>query len=183
MKAGETNSSMPETIDRRRFLAGSATISAAIVVSGSALIHAGEAWGLEVNSLKPGTMLTLVKIARDIYPHDRLTDKYYAIAVKGYDKKSADNPAVKAMIEDSVTLIDGIAKARHGVTYAEIGWEEPRVAILKEIEAGPFFLMIRSGLVVGLYNQKEIWPLFGYEGESASEGGYLHRGFNDLTWL
>ncbi|HYP58007.1 MAG TPA: Twin-arginine translocation pathway signal, partial [Beijerinckia sp.] len=70
-----------------------------------------------------------------------------------------------------------------GVLYADIGWEGPRVAILQEIESGAFFQKVQSGLIVDLYNQKEIWPLFGYEGESASKGGYINRGFNDLAWL
>ena len=64
-----------------------------------------------------------------------------------------------------------------------MGWEEERIALLKEIETTPFFKTLRSGLVTGLYNQKEIWPLFGYEGSSADKGGYIERGFNDLTWL
>lgn len=182
MKAREAKAALLDKIDRRRFLAGSAA-SAAIIVVGRALIHPGEAWGLEVAALKPDTMLTLVKIARDIYPHDRLPDKYYAIAVKGYDQKAADSADVRTTIEDGVLLVDGLAKAQHGVPYVAIDWEEPRVAILRQIEAAPFFVMIRSGLIVGLYNQKEIWPLFGYEGESASQGGYINRGFNDLTWL
>ena len=42
---------------------------------------------------------------------------------------------------------------------------------------------IRGGLVTGLYNQKEVWPLFGYEGESFSKGGYIDRGFDDINWL
>ena len=45
------------------------------------------------------------------------------------------------------------------------------------------FETIRSGLVTSLYNQKEIWPIFGYEGESFSKGGYIRRGFDDITWL
>ncbi len=183
MSARDAKTLFPDGVDRRRFLAGSATVSAAMLVSGGALIHPGEAWGLEVKSLKPETMRTLVKVARDIYPHDQLPDRFYVIALKGYDQKAADNPAMKALIENGVELIDGLANARHGAPYAAIGWEEPRVAILKEIEAGPFFTMVRSGLVVGLYNQRELWPIFGYQGESASEGGYIHRGFNDLAWL
>ncbi|ACB96763.1 hypothetical protein [Beijerinckia indica] len=170
-------------LDRRRFLAGSVVASTAIIISGSALIHQGEAWGLETKSLRPETMKTLVKVARDIYPHDHLPDKYYAIAVKDYDVKAAKDPAVKNLIEGGVALVDRLAKARHGVPYAEIGWEEPRIAILREIETDPFFQTIRSGLIVGLYNQKEVWPFFGYEGESASKGGYINRGFNDLAWL
>jgi len=29
----------------------------------------------------------------------------------------------------------------------------------------------------------EVWSAFGYEGESASKGGYMSRGFDDITWL
>src|SRR6516165_1963631 len=183
MRRHEDQRCPAERIDRRHFLAGSAAASAAMFVSGTALIHPGEAWGLEAKGLKPETIKTLVKVARDIYPHDRLTDKYYAIAVKGYDQKAAKDPAVKALIEDGIALVDSLAKAQHGVLYADIGWEGPRVAILQEIESGAFFQKVQSGLIVDLYNQKEIWPLFGYEGESASKGGYINRGFNDLAWL
>ena len=59
----------------------------------------------------------------------------------------------------------------------------PRVAILRDIETTPFFQAVRGDLVVSLYNQKEIWPIFGYEGESYSKGGYIERGFDDITWL
>jgi hypothetical protein len=55
--------------------------------------------------------------------------------------------------------------------------------VLKQIESTPFFQAIRGGLVVGLYNQKEVWPIFGYEGESYSKGGYIARGFDDIEWL
>jgi hypothetical protein len=37
--------------------------------------------------------------------------------------------------------------------------------------------------VTGLYNNKEAWPLFGYEGASADKGGYITRGFDDINWL
>ena len=46
-----------------------------------------------------------------------------------------------------------------------------------------FFKKIQGDLVTGLYNNKELWPLFGYEGSSWQKGGYLTRGFNDLDWL
>ncbi|TIU21953.1 MAG: gluconate 2-dehydrogenase subunit 3 family protein, partial [Mesorhizobium sp.] len=67
--------------------------------------------------------------------------------------------------------------------YTSLGWEEQRVAVLREIEDTPFFQAVRGGLVVGLYNQKEVWPNFGYEGESYSKGGYMARGFDDIEWL
>jgi hypothetical protein len=28
-----------------------------------------------------------------------------------------------------------------------------------------------------------VWPIFGYEGESYSKGGYIKRGFDDIDWI
>ena len=168
------------SVDRRNFMAGTAT--AAIVVASGALIHAGEAWGLEVKNLKPETMRTLIKVARDIYPHDRIADKFYAVAMKSYDDKASD-AATKKATEEGVAALDAAAKAAHGTGYADVAWEGQRTKLLEGIQGTPFFQGIRGGLVVSLYNQKDVWPLFGYEGESASKGGYINRGFNDINWL
>jgi len=168
-------------IDRRAFLARSA--AAAIAISSGALICVSEAWGLEVKALKPETARTLIVIARDIYPHDRLADRFYAVAVKGYDEKAAKDPATLASFEEGVAALDAAAKAAYGVPYADVGWEAQRVALLRNIENGAFFQGVRSDLIASLYNQKELWPLFGYEGESASKGGYINRGFSDIQWL
>ncbi len=178
-----TRNTVPHSpgLDRRTFL--SRTAATAIVVSSGALICTGEAWGLEVKALKPETARTLIKLARDIYPHDRLADQFYAVAVKGYDEKSAKDATTLAKFEDGVAALNAAAKAAHGVAYADVSWEADRVALLRHIQDGAFFQGIRSDLVVSLYNRKEVWPLFGYEGESASKGGYVNRGFNDIKWL
>jgi len=168
-------------VDRRRFLAGVGT--AALVISGAAVIHTGEAWGLEVQNLTPETMRTLITMARDVYPHDRLADRFYAVAMKTYDAKAGTDPASKAMIEKGVATLDELARGKHGTGYADVGWEAERVALLRQIETTPFFQTVRGGLIVSLYNQKEVWPAFGYEGESASKGGYIRRGFDDIAWL
>ena len=55
-----------------------------------------------------------------------------------------------------------------------LGWEAERVALLRQIESDAVLPEVRGELVTGLYNQKEVWPIFGYEGESASQGR-LHR--------
>ncbi len=67
--------------------------------------------------------------------------------------------------------------------YINVGWEEERVKLLEDMENSEFFQLIRKDLVVSLYNQKEAWPKFGYEGSSFEHGGYLHRGFDDIDWL
>ena len=170
-----------DALDRRQFLTGVGT--AALIISGAAVIHVDEAWGLEVKNLKPEAMRTLIKMARDIYPHDRVADRFYAVAMKSYDVKSGTDPQTKTMVEQGVARLDELARKEHGVAYVDVGWESNRVALLRQMEGEPFFQSVRSGLVVSLYNQKEVWPIFGYEGESASKGGYIHRGFDDIAWL
>jgi len=170
---------IPASLDRRGFLAG----AAALAVSGTALIHAREAWGLEVKALKPDTMATLIAMARDIYPHDRLADRFYAVAVKSFDDKAAADPKMKAMIESGIADLDARARKAFGTPYRAVGWEAQRLTLLRQIEGSALFKAVRPALVVSLYNQKEVWPIFGYEGESAGNGGYISRGFDDLTWL
>jgi hypothetical protein len=168
-------------ISRRNFV--KAASAATLVLTAHAVIHPIEAWGLETKGLAPETVQTLIQAARDIYPHDKVPDRFYAIAIKDYDTKSATDPKVKSLIEDGVARLNALAKSAQGTSYVEVGWEEDRVAILRQIEATPFFKTLRGGLVTGLYNQKDVWPIFGYEGDSASKGGYIYRGFNDIAWL
>jgi hypothetical protein len=164
----------------RRDLLKCGTIGAALVITGSAVICPANAWGVETTTLKPETMATLIVLARDIYPHDNLPDRFYAIAIKSQDEQAAKDPKHKELVEKGVADLDQRAGAGG---YRGIGWEPSRVAILEKIESTPFFQAIRGDLVVSLYNQKDLWPIFGYEGESFSKGGYIHRGFNDIEWL
>lgn len=164
----------------RRELLKRGAIGAALIIAGRAVISPDRAWGLEATSLKPDTVATLIRMARDTYPHDRLPDRFYAIAIKGHDTKSAEDEAYKALIEDGVADLDNRAGS---VGYRGLGWEEERVAILRDIQDSKFFQTVRGDLVVSLYNQKEVWPFFGYEGEAFSKGGYIERGFDDIEWL
>jgi hypothetical protein len=181
MSLNEGHSHHAAPVSRRKFLQRSALGVAAIAVTpAGALINASEAWALDVKGLKPETMKTLILVARDIYPHDKVPDRFYAVAMKPYDDKAATDPAAKASAEAFVAALDGAAGAGG---YAGVGWEAQRVAILRDLSHDPMFEQIRSGLVVSLYNNHDLWPIFGYQGESYEEGGYLHRGFDDIDWL
>ncbi|MEO0620749.1 MAG: Twin-arginine translocation pathway signal [Pseudomonadota bacterium] len=168
---------------RRELLASGVAASAALVVGAGFVASSTEAWAMEVKALKPATMATLVQMARDIYPHDHVPDQHYAAAVKGHDDAAAGDDAVREMIEGGVDGLDTMAAGQGHGSYLGTGWEIDRVAMLRQIEGSPFFQTIRGGLVVGLYNQKDLWPLFGYEGESYSKGGYIAHGFDDIAWL
>ena len=163
----------------RRALLGRAVMAGALTVTGLGFIAAPDAaWALEVTAIKPEEMATLMQMARDIYPHDRIADEFYAVAVKGYDTAE-----MATEVAEGVAALNAAAVAAGHASYVAVGWEDDRVALLRGIEATPFFQKVRGGLVTGLYNQKAVWPLFGYEGESFSQGGYIDRGFNDIAWL
>lgn len=167
--------------ERRRFIQGG--VAATVMLSAGALVNPSEAWALEVKALKASTAKTLIQLTRDIYPHDRIANQYYAVTVKGFDAKAAKDAAFKDMLEKGVADLDAAAQKAHGKNYVDVGWEIQRNRILQTIENSSFFQAIRGDLVVSLYNQKEVWSVLGYEGESASKGGYLKRGFDDLKWL
>jgi hypothetical protein len=168
---------------RRTFLQSAAAAAPVVAVATTAGLGTEDAWAADATTLTPATLKTLVKVARDIYPHDFLVDSYYITAIKPWDAKAAKDPAVKALLEDGVRRLDQDAQDRHKLAYAQVPWEADRVVLLQGIEQTSFFKQVRSDLVVSLYNQQELWPKFGYEGSSAEQGGYIKRGFNDIDWL
>ena len=174
---------MARGMTRRELLKRGTALGTAFVAGTGFLAHATDAWAMELKALSPATMASLIQMARDVYPHDRIADRFYAIAVKGHDETAAGDDAHKTMIEDGIADLDARAQAAGGTSYLGTGWEIDRVALLRQIESDGFFQAVRGGLVVGLYNQKEVWPVFGYEGESFSKGGYMDSGFDDIAWL
>ena len=162
----------------RRALLNRSVALGAFVVGGRFIAAADAAWAMEVTHLQPQTMATLVQMARDIYPHDHVADQFYAAAVKSYDSEETAQ-----IVEAGVAFLDAAARGKGFASYLDVPWERNRVDILRGMEESDFFQTIRGGLVTGLYNQKAVWPLFGYEGESYSKGGYIDRGFNDINWI
>jgi len=173
-----TNKLETQKLTRRSLLSSSVAAGAAFLVGTGFVTSNSAAWAIEVEHLAPSTMATLIQMARDIYPHDHVADEFYARAVKGYD--NADHAET---VEAGVAALNAAAKGKGFSSYIDTGWERDRVDILRNIEKSVFFQTIRGGLVTGLYNQKAVWPLFGYEGESFSHGGYLDRGFDDINWI
>ena len=173
-----TQPDSPRRLTRRQLLSRASAIGASFVVGSGFMAAKDAAWAMETAALKPETFATLVQMARDIYPHDKVGDEFYVKAVKGYDTAEAA-PGIEA----GITGLNAAAEGKGFDSYLGIGWERDRVDILRAMEESAFFQQIRGGLVTGLYNQKELWPIFGYEGSSFEFGGYIDRGFDDINWL
>ena len=128
---------MTTLIDRRgpsrRALLAGFSATGALMISGLAVINPREAWGLEVTNLKPETMRTLIIMARDVYPHDRIADKFYAIAMKPYETKAATDAAdsrwfpiskvPKLAFDHADILATALDRLKGKVRYQPIGFE------------------------------------------------------------
>jgi hypothetical protein len=173
-----SNTNSLRGLTRRELLKRTTAAGASFVVGAGVLAAPNAAWATQMDALKPETFATLVQMARDIYPHDKVPDENYVLAVKGYDTpESAD------LVTEGIAGVDARAQEVKGANYLDLGWERDRVDVLRSMEETDFFQMVRGGLVTGLYNQKAVWPIFGYEGSSFEYGGYIDRGFDDINWI
>jgi hypothetical protein len=120
---------------------------------------------------------TLLIMAKDIYPHDIVQNKYYQKIVDDLAKQE------KKLIGEGVAMLDQLSVEKLGQPFIKVGYEPDRIRILRSIEDNPFFIKVRTSLMFGLYDNKELFHLFGYQGSSWEEGGYKNRGLNELDWL
>ncbi len=168
---------------RRGFLAGSAaTVAAVAATGGTVLADAQTTSPADARALRPEEVRTLVKFTRDLFPHDRLDDSFYARAVAPLQQEAAKDASIRRLLSGGIEQLNHLAMSSSGKPYADVSDETARVAIVRKIETGAFFNKVYNDTIVGLYNQSEVWPKFGYEGPSSAKGGYLHRGFSDIDW-
>jgi hypothetical protein len=166
-----------EQPSRRQFIKGAGTGVAGAVALGTG---AGSLLASQQVKAKPAAThisATMLRMARDIYPHDKIEDKYYQQIVDNVIKDNKD------LVADGVADLDKQSKSRLGSRFVDAKYEPDRIRILRSMETGAFFTALRTGLLFGIYNNKELFPLFGYQGSSWEKGGYENRGLNDLDWL
>jgi hypothetical protein len=165
----------------RRTLLKTGSVTAAAAAMAPAAVMTGKAWAAAPVAVSADEFATLVKMARDIYPHDghvRLGDHHYAKVIEGLDSVAKDDAE-----QCQEALPRSTGGHRHEIRFLQPGAEQGQaVAILQSME---YALLPENprGADHRLYNNKEVWPFFGYEGESFSKGGYINRGFNDINWL
>ena len=168
-------------INRRQFLELSGQAAGVVVVAASGvtmLIDPNGAWAMTLETMPASDAQTLLRALRVIYPHESLSDQYYAQVVAALDQDAKADEAVAAMLKDGVAGLD-----QAGPTpFVELSAGNQAQA-LAAIETTPFFQTIRFKTIAVLYNNPLVWEAFGYEGESFEYGGYIERGFDDLGWL
>ena len=183
-KFGVAASFLAVRVGRRQLLTTTAAATASLGLLAATPNGLGIASALAAQGFGPEHAATLLRMARDIYPHDTfLTDEPYLAVIKSIMDEGSKDPSVMKMLAEGLEDLDSRSRSIHGKSYGEIESEGARVGILRAIELTAFFQKVRGGLLFGLYNNKALWPKFGYEGSSWEHGGYIERGFSDLTWL
>jgi hypothetical protein len=174
----------PGKVSRRGFLAGGAATIVTVAVSGATmLLDPAGAWAIQLDHLTPQQARVLLQFVRDLFPHTQIAETYYAQAIAPLNEEAGRNLSTKKLLTGGIEQLNRLSNAAPGKTYADVEDEDRRVEAIKKIEHGPFFAKVYGTTVISLYNQRALWPIFGYQGPSSAKGGYLHRGFNDLDWL
>ena len=121
---------------------------------------------------------TLTAMVRAMFPHDRFPDGPYERVAAALAAAATEDVRTRAQLEQGLRDLD----AAGGAPFAELAPDAAN-AVLRGMSGTAFFATVRSKTVTTLYDDPEVWALLGYEGPSFEQGGYLHRGFDDLDWL
>jgi hypothetical protein len=168
-------------MNRRQFLESSGQAAGVVVVAASGvtmLIDPKGAWAMTLEAIPASDAQTLLQALRVIYPHEALSDQYYAQVVAALDQDAKGDQAVAALLKDGVAGLDQAGP----VPFLELSPGNQQQA-LAAIDTSDFFQTVRFKTIAVLYNNPLVWEAFGYEGEAFAYGGYIERGFDDLGWL
>ncbi len=161
---------------RREFLKQTAIAS---MILGVGIVATTPVAAGHLKALSDQEARALLMMARTLFPHDFLGDSFYMNIVNSIDAKAAADAKAKTMLQSGIQTLDS-----YGGKFAQMD-EHSRTSILQSVEKtkGDFFGMVYGETVGGLYGNQEIWKILGFEGSSTEKGGYVNRGFNDITWL
>jgi len=166
-------------LSRRDMLRRTAVLFGTIAASSTlAALAPSRAWALELQTLSQGDGDALLAFAQTLYPHATLPTAVYALVVKDLDGAAAKDPELATLLRGGTSQLDSAA----GTTFATAS-PDVRLAAAQKIEATPYFAKVRSTCITSLYDNEMAYAHFGYEGASWPKGGYIRRGFNDLSWL
>ena len=165
-------------VSRRMFLMTTAMAG----VGGSALIGTSSSAVAAIISYDEDA--TLLRMVQDIYPHpDRLKVAHYRTIADAVKAGAEEDPTAAGALRDGLRRVDERARELFDAAYVDVTDPDAREGILRGFQDEGFFQSARWAAYFGIYNNPEVWPLFGYEGSSVEYGGYLDRGFSDIGFV
>lgn len=121
-----------------------------------------------------GDREVLASIAYELFPHQSLSPELYL------------NVADNVLALNDAVVDDGLIQVRSQLS-AERNWlalsETEKINILTAMQNSAFFTLMRTNTVAVLYQQPEVFEMVGYGGSAVEFGGYVNRGFDDISWL
>ena len=164
-------------INRRSLLASTALLA----IASATVVGPVGAWA--VAGFTADQRLALIRMSRDIYPHDGfLSDEPYIKVVDGVLAEAKTNPATRKLVMGGLDDLAAHANEIYGKDYVAISDAFKREGLLRSIEHTDFFQRFRGELLMGIYNNKSLWPKFGYDGSSWENGGFMDS-FDKIDWL
>lgn len=167
------------SLTRRSLLKGTGVLMG-LLAAGSplALLAPSTAWALELRTLNNAEGETLLQMGRTLFPHDTLPDAVYALLVKDLDAAALADAGTAKLLREGLASLDHLADG----SFLKAGAAR-RLQAVQSMEGQPFFNLVRGKCVTSLYDNEMAFAAFGYEGASWEKGGYITRGFQDLSWL
>jgi hypothetical protein len=133
----------------------------------------------ETTLQEDGAMVrAITDMVRVMFPHPSFPDAPYERCARAILDASKADVRMRAQLEQGLRDLDVIG----GAPFAELPAERA-LEVLRSISGTTFFGEVRGQVITSLYDDREVWALLGYEGPSYEQGGYIHRGFDDLDWL
>ena len=166
----EVEAAVAAVLSRRRVLGagGAALVAAGLGAAMPDVVRAAAA-------LDPA-VATLATVARDLFPHRAVPQQAFdAFAAR---QLGTTDPQARQMLRSGLEDLD----RRAGGDYRGLD-AAARTKLLGSIAGTPFFGTVRFAALVTLYSDPAVVRLFGYQGASFEQGGYLTRGYDDLRWL
>src|ERR1700722_19489333 len=125
---------------RREFLQKSAIVVAGAAAAASVVALVGNAdegnsasWTAGLKTLNAHEGETLLKVARQIFPHDRLDDSDYVVVVQDLDTEEGHTP------DTAKVLHDGLANPDSGNAKFVTLSDDQQLAVLQKNDNSPFF--------------------------------------------
>jgi hypothetical protein len=166
-------------LTRRTFIkgAGAAGVTVYVLWSSPAWLGPRIALAANLTALNGAQAKEMLAMTRQLFPHDKLGDEYYWVVVESIDKEMAGSPELKTRIHDGLAQLNQAAGGDFSAVDAD-----KQLEAMQKLESTPFFSDMLNKTQFYFYNNKTVWPKFGYDGSSWEKGGYINRGFNDVKW-
>jgi hypothetical protein len=166
-------------LTRRGFLKGSAILMGTIATTNVLFALApSPVWALALTTLTQDEGTTLLQMGRVLYPHDKLPDAVYALLAKDLDTAASTDATLAGQLRSGIQELNRLA----GGKFVDAD-DRLKLEAVTAMERSDFFGTVRGKCVTSLYDNDMAYAAFGYPGASWDKGGYITRGFQDLSWL